>query len=249
MPQRSEIPSWSTMRASTAVAGRVDERLEVSERREDQYAVPAGRLTEDREAGALDVQRRDVHPQYLRVGGDRPRRRREQAARGREQTFDRGGGHPAAGEVALVRVARRHRLDHVIEHVVELGQGSERDGNATVCLGAYLGGGEGIIDTDGVGPARRTDQGFRQRLAQHAPDGAVQILRHDQGPADDASLRQLEPDHYLGTVGFLAIEEVERGRENAADPLSAPGGRTAGARPARSVLPALHVAGPPVMEG
>jgi len=148
------------------------------------------------------------------------------------------------GQGAL-RVTRGR--NQVLEHVVELRLGSDRDLDGPVHLGAHLRGREGVIDTNGVGPARRTHEGFRQRLAQHAPDGAVQVLRHDHLPADDATLRQLEPDHDPGTVGFLAIEEVERGRENASDPLAAPA--PGAAQPARPVAPALHVAGPPVMAG
>ena len=104
-----------------------------------------------------------------------------------------------------------------------------------------------VVHSDGVGPARRTREGFRQRLAQHAPDGAVEILGHDHGLADDEPLRQLEPDHHLGTVRLLPIEDVEGGCENAGDPLSTPGSRTDLVLASRPVAPALHVSSPSVM--
>ena len=155
----------------------VQKRIEALGRREDEHAAPPARRAGDHQRGAVDVQRGDVHPQQPGIGDERPWLHREQRARRREQAFDRGGRHAPPGEVAFVLVPGRHRLDELGAQVVELRRRGDRDGDGALDRCAHRGGDDGVRDADGVGAARCTGRGLRQRFAKHAPDGAVDVLR------------------------------------------------------------------------
>ncbi len=229
--------------------GRGDERLEAVERREDQHAAALAELTDDRQAGPVDTQRRDVHPQHLRVVGDGPRLECEQQPSGREELLDRGGRYAAAREIArLVVLVRRQRRDQVREQCIELRRRRNRDGYRLADLRAHRGSGSRVGDADDVGLARRTGRRLRQGVAQPARDGALPVFGHDERLTDDQALRQLQPDHQVWPVGLFPIVDVERGREPAADPLA---GRLRAARdatPARSQT-SRHTATLPIMPG
>ena len=98
-----------TMFAAAGVCGR-EESFEAIERGEDEYASTLAELSDDRQAGTVDAQRRDVHTQHL-VGFDEgPGLDGEEVAAGGEQFLDDGGREAPLGEIAVfVAAAGWHR--------------------------------------------------------------------------------------------------------------------------------------------
>ena len=91
------------------------------ERGEDEHAgTLRAALADHGKASSVDIQRWNVHSQYLLVIDDRPRLDLEQETASGEQLLDPRRGYAPPGEVAgvIVRVAR-HRRNHVIEEQVE----------------------------------------------------------------------------------------------------------------------------------
>ena len=198
--------------------------LEIRDGGEDRQPVNLAQRADDGDAGAVDVQGGDVHPEHLGVAGDRPRLRREQGEAGVEQLLDRGGRYAAPREVArrVVRVVRvgLYRRDHLIDKRFQFGRRREVDRYRPGDFRAYLDGGGGVGDADEVGPARRADQGLGQGAAQGPRDRAPGVLGHDGRLADDEPLGQLHPEHDVGTVGLFAVVDEEGRREATADPLA-----------------------------
>ena len=186
-----------------------EELLEVVERRKDHHAASLAETADDGQAGAVDAERRDVHPDHLPLVGDRPRLDRVQGAAGREQLLDRGGGHASRAEVARFVRGRRQRRDQVIEECIELRRRGDRDGYGSRNLGAHLGGGGGVGYADDVRLPRRSDRGLRHGAAQRACNGALRVFGHDDCLTDDDAVRQLHPEHDLGAAGLRAIADEE----------------------------------------
>ena len=152
----------------------------------------------------------------------------------------------AAGDT---RRGRRHRRDHVLEKLFQLGRGRDIDGYRLGDFGTYLGGGGGVGDADEVGPARRADQRLGHGFAQRTCDRAGGVLGHDDRLPDDEPLRQLHPEHDVGTVGLFAIVDEEGGREATADPLAKEPRLTRFATAIRRDAPRLQAGSLSIMTG
>ena len=179
------------------------------ERRKDHHAASLAEPADDGQAGAVDAERRDVHPDHLPLVGDLPRLDRKQGAAGLEQLLDGGSGHAPPAEVAAVILGRRQRRDQVIEECIELRRRGDPDGYRSRNLGADLGGGNDVGDADDVRLPRRSDRGLRHGAAQRACNGAFRVFGHDECLTDDDAVRQFHPEHDLGAAGFRAIVDEE----------------------------------------
>ena len=180
-----------------------EELLEVVERPKDHHAAGLAEPADDGKAGAVDAERRDVHPYHLPLVGHLPRLDREQGAAGLEQLLDGDSGHPPPAEVAAVR-GRRQPGYQVIEERIELRRRGDRNGYGSCNLGAHLGGGRGVGDADDVRLPRRSDRGRRHGAAQHACNGAFRVFGQDECLTDNDAVRQFHPEHDLGADGFRA---------------------------------------------
>ena len=127
--------------------------LEAVEGRENQDAGALVELADDVDAVAVDAERRDVHPQYLRVVGERPRLDLEQETAGGEQLLYRIGGYAPVLEVARFVALTLHRRDHLIEEGVEFRRRGDRDGYFSCHFGANLGSSGRIGNPDAMGLA------------------------------------------------------------------------------------------------
>ena len=204
-------------------------------------------MTDDRYAGAVDAERGHVHSQNGWVVAEFPRLEREQCAAGLEQCIYRFDRHLTVRQETRfeVTVFFRHQIEQVLEDLVELRSRSDGDRYVPPDLGAHLGRGWGIGDTDSVGPSRPPGRGLLQGVAECTREGALGFLRPEDIPSHNEAVGQFEPEREAGPVGLGAIVDEEGRHDAAADPLVGGWRVRVGAAPLRSDASAPSAVSPP----
>ena len=197
------------------------EGLVACQRGEDQQPQALAQVPDDRDAGTLDPQRRDVHSQQLIVRRHPPGRDLVEDL-GRPKQLGHGLGRDATLlEVALLIALTRDRFDHDLEERVELRRRGDGYGRGVAKRRPDLGREGGVGHPDPVGTTRQTRERSLHGGEQHAGDGTVRVLGGDRVLTHDEPVAGIHPDHEPRAVRLVSIRDEEGRREAASDPLAA----------------------------